>query len=215
MTDRRSARILVAEGKPDTIRVVRAALGRVGHEVMKFSRLMAPAAVQEVKLNTPDLILLDTGGPGADGFKACAGIRNSPEGRDVPVIFISDSNNGEFVVRALEAGAFDYIQKPIHTAELTLRVETQLALKFARDKLVRLTDERHRLLGLIAREFETRLATMRYNAASLRDQTRGIRDERAVLMAYNIEQAASQLFDYVGRFLTKREANISHCILGQ
>ena len=76
--------------------------------------------MREVKLKTPDLILLDTDLPGMDGFKVCARIRSLEEGRGVPVIFISDSGDKELVVRALEAGAFDYIQKPLHAAELTL-----------------------------------------------------------------------------------------------
>jgi two-component system sensor histidine kinase/response regulator len=199
MPCRRSARILVADGSAHTMQVARGALGRLGHEVI--SAADGAALVQEVKLNTPDLILLDTDIPGEDGLKSCARIRNSEEGRNVPVIFISDSRNKESVVQAFEAGAFDYIPKPFHPEELTLRVETQLALKFERDRLMQLTDERDRLLGLLAREFEIRLATLRYNASSLREQTRGIEDARAVLMANNIEQATSQLFDYVGRFL--------------
>jgi two-component system sensor histidine kinase/response regulator len=66
---------------------------------------------------------------------------------------------------------------------------------------MRLTEARDKLLGLLAREFEIRLATLRYNASSLHDQTREIGDSRAALMAENIEQATNQLFDYVGSFL--------------
>ncbi len=79
------------------------------------------------------------------------------------------------------------------------------ALKPARVRLIKLTTERNKLLNSLAREFEIRLATLRYNASSLLDQSREIGDARATLMAENIEQATNQLSEYVARFLEEAE----------
>jgi two-component system sensor histidine kinase/response regulator len=205
----RSARILVADDCAHTVEVVRASLGRLGHEVTTVAD--GAEAVREVKSSAPDLVLLDTRLSDIDGFRTCARIHDSVEGRNIPVILVSESSNKEFVVRALESGAFDYIQKPFHPAELTLRVETQLALKFALDKLAQLTECRERSLGLLAKEFETQLVRLRRNAASMFEQTRGLGDKRSAQMAENIKQATTQLVCSVGRFFD--EAGGKHLAL--
>ena len=115
------ASVLVVDDDPGTLRHVREALTGTGHlpivtgEVEEAARL-----VRTIK---PHLLHLDLMLPGRDGVEF---MRKTPELSDLPVIFISGYWREETVVRALEAGAADYVVKPFSAAELTARVGAAL-----------------------------------------------------------------------------------------
>ena len=115
------ARVLVVDDDPQMLRYVRNALSQAGYlpvvtgdpdEVAGLLRTLKPA-----------LVLLDLLLPGTDGI---ALMEEIPELTDLPVIFISAYGRDETVVRALDAGAADYIVKPFSPAELTARVRAAL-----------------------------------------------------------------------------------------
>ncbi|MYE15091.1 MAG: response regulator [Gemmatimonadetes bacterium] len=115
------ARVLVVDDDPQMLRYVRNALSEAGYlpvvtgdpdEVAGLLRTLKPA-----------LVLLDLLLPGTDGI---ALMEETPELTDLPVIFISAYGRDETVVRALDAGASDYIVKPFSPAELVARVRAAL-----------------------------------------------------------------------------------------
>lgn len=83
----------------------------------------------------PDLILLDVMMPGMDGHQVLAELRKLPETRDIPVVFVTALNTPEEEETGLLEGAADYITKPIKPAVLRARVEAQLELRRARQRL--------------------------------------------------------------------------------
>jgi len=83
----------------------------------------------------PDLILLDVMMPGMDGHQVFRQLRADPGTRDIPVIFVTALDSPEAEMQGLEAGAVDYITKPIVAPILLARVHNQLELKQARDRL--------------------------------------------------------------------------------
>lgn len=83
----------------------------------------------------PDLILLDVMMPGIDGYGVFARLRADPATADIPVIFVSAGDGPEAELRGLQAGALDYIAKPVVPALVLARVRNQLELKQARDRL--------------------------------------------------------------------------------
>ncbi len=83
----------------------------------------------------PDLILLDVMMPGMDGYEVFTQLRAAPLTREIPVIFVTAMDSAESELRGLDAGAVDYIAKPIVPPLLLARVRTQLELKQARDWL--------------------------------------------------------------------------------
>jgi len=83
----------------------------------------------------PDMILLDVMMPDIDGFKVCSKIKNSSEGGNIPVIFITAKTEPEDAVRGFEVGGVDYVTKPFNEAELLMRIKTHLELKHSRDLL--------------------------------------------------------------------------------
>ncbi len=88
-----------------------------------------------------DLILLDVMMPEMDGFETCRKIKTLPQYRDVPVIFLTARTDKESVVAGFETGGADYITKPFHGRELTLRVGTHIELKRSREKLEEINAE--------------------------------------------------------------------------
>lgn len=85
----------------------------------------------------PDLILLDVMMPEMDGYEVLRRLRESPDTRDIPVIFITAMSSAGDEQNGLEQGAVDYIVKPFNPTIVQLRVKTQLELKAARDRLAR------------------------------------------------------------------------------
>jgi putative two-component system response regulator len=82
-----------------------------------------------------DLILLDVVMPGLDGFEVCRRIRQDPTGKDVPVIFVTTLETHEHRLHAVEAGANDFIAKPVDETELRIRSASLLKMKEAQDEL--------------------------------------------------------------------------------
>jgi putative two-component system response regulator len=84
-----------------------------------------------------DLVLLDVVMPGLDGFDVCRRIRQDPAGRDVPVIMVTSLETREHRLHAVEAGANDFIAKPVDDTELRVRATSLLKMKAAQDELKR------------------------------------------------------------------------------
>jgi two-component system, sensor histidine kinase and response regulator len=87
------------------------------------------AAVEIARLRLPDLILLDIAMPMMDGYEVCGILKNDPQTRDIPVIYLTARTEPEDILRGFQTGAVDYILKPFTSAELIARVRTHLQLK--------------------------------------------------------------------------------------
>jgi len=85
--------------------------------------------------NAIDLVLLDVVMPGIDGFEVCRRIRRDAIGRDLPVIMVTSMSGREDRLRAVEAGANDFITKPVDETELRVRSASLLKMKEAQDAL--------------------------------------------------------------------------------
>ena len=203
------SRILVVDDQPANIQVVGAALGRLGHEIIPASD--GPTALRRLALRPPDLILLDLLMPEMDGYEVCRRLRENADWKDIPVIFLSAADDKDFIVRALESGGVDYITKPFNQAELVTRVHTQLALKYARDRLKQLAEDKDELLGILAHDLKSQLGGMEMSAQLLREQLerRGNADSRTTQLAENISRTSAQLLAFVKEFLANAAADHS------
>jgi CheY-like chemotaxis protein len=83
----------------------------------------------------PDLILLDVMMPDLDGYEVCSRLKADKRTRDIPVIFVTGLGDMSAETRGLELGAVDYITKPINATAVRARVNNQIKLKWALDKL--------------------------------------------------------------------------------
>jgi diguanylate cyclase (GGDEF)-like protein len=83
----------------------------------------------------PDLVLLDVAMPGVDGYEVCRRLKLDARTGDVPIIFVTAHDRPEDEVKGLDAGAVDFIAKPVHPSIVRARVGTQITLKLQADQL--------------------------------------------------------------------------------
>jgi DNA-binding response OmpR family regulator len=112
---------LVVEDDQSARALLRRSLERIGLEVYEAGD--GPSGLKALFDHRPNLVLLDVGLPGLDGFRTLERVR---ELTDVPVMMVSGHASEFEKVRALKAGADDYVTKPYGVAELTARVEALL-----------------------------------------------------------------------------------------
>ena len=116
-----SANILVVDDEPQIRRVMRTTLTTQGY-VVRDAR-SGEEALERLREEKPDLILLDVNMPGMGGLEACRAIRGSS---DAAIIMLTVRDTEQDKVDALDAGADDYVVKPFHTKELLARIRAAL-----------------------------------------------------------------------------------------
>ena len=127
------AKILIVDDTPSARQMNAAILSKDGYEI-EFA-CDAAEGMQKLGIFKPDVILSDIVMPGMSGFEMCRVIKSDPRYRSIPLILISSLDQKEDMIRALEDGADEFLQKPAHPAELRARVRTMLRVKRQHDEL--------------------------------------------------------------------------------
>lgn len=129
--DKKNSKVLIVDDNPVNIDF----LVELLKEYDARTVLDGPSALDAIKEEKPDAILLDISMPGMDGFEVCKRLKESDETKDIPVIFLTASHDSKSIVHAFEVGGVDYIVKPYKTQEVLIRLQTHLKLKKALDML--------------------------------------------------------------------------------
>ncbi len=135
MTDETPQRILVVDDHPDNVEIIEARLTSRGYLVDTASN--GEEALQRVRDNPPHLILLDVMMPVMDGFEVSRRIKRDPTLPYIPIILVTARGETEDKVEGLDAGADDYITKPLVFPELEARMRSMLRIKKLQDELDR------------------------------------------------------------------------------
>jgi two-component system sensor histidine kinase/response regulator len=196
--------LLVIDDQEANIQVLGSMLGKLGFEILPATD--GDQAIRRMNSRRPDLILLDLLMPGKDGFEICRQIQSNPEWAEIPIIFLSASDDKNLIVRALESGGVDYITKPFNKLELVSRVRTHLMLKTARDHLRQLAQDKEELIGMISHHLQNHLAGMHMSAELLMNRVKDDSDPKLRLMAENIQSSSSQMRAFLRTFLANAAA---------
>lgn len=113
-------KILIADDEPDILEILQFNLQSEGYLV--FTARNGHEAIEQAKLQQPDLIILDVMMPGMNGIEACNALRKHPEFSKTLIIFLSALSDENTEVKGLETGADDYLTKPISPKILTSKV---------------------------------------------------------------------------------------------
>ncbi|MCC6470795.1 MAG: PleD family two-component system response regulator [Alphaproteobacteria bacterium] len=142
-----SARVLVVDDVLPNVRLLEAKLGSEYFDVV--TAMDGPSALARMAEQAPDIVLLDVMMPGMDGFEVCRRIRKDPKTAHIPVVMVTALSDAEDRVRGLEAGADDFLTKPVNDLALFARVRSLVRLKMMMDEL-RLREQTTGDLGVLA-----------------------------------------------------------------
>jgi serine phosphatase RsbU (regulator of sigma subunit) len=124
-------KILIVDDEPFNVDYIEQELEDSEYETISAGN--GQEALEKVRLEAPDLMLLDIMMPVKDGFEVLRQLKENPETRDMPVIVISASNDLKSVVRGIKLGAEDYLPKPFEPTLLSARISSSLEKKQLRD----------------------------------------------------------------------------------
>jgi putative two-component system response regulator len=133
LVHRRVPRVLVVDDNSDMVELMRELLASRGYDVVTVRD--AAEAEAEVHRHPPDLVLSDVVMPGRSGYELCRQLKEDPATRLIPFLLITGLSDREDKVKGIEAGADDFLNKPIFPAELFARVKSLLKLKEFTDEL--------------------------------------------------------------------------------
>ena len=120
------ATILVVDDAPPNVKLLRLILKDAGYRVLEASS--GPEALETLRREKPDAMVLDVRMPGMTGYEVCREIRHDPEFAALPVIMVTALSLAEERIKGIEAGATDFISKPFNKKELLARIQSSLAL---------------------------------------------------------------------------------------
>ena len=128
-----TARVLVVDDILANVRLLEAKLAAEYFEVI--TAMNGVDALESVQRTKPDIVLLDVMMPGIDGIEVCRRIKANPQTQHIPVVMVTALDQPEDRVRGLEAGADDFLTKPVNDVSLFCRVKSLVRLKMLTDEL--------------------------------------------------------------------------------
>jgi class 3 adenylate cyclase len=125
-------RILVVDDTPQNVKLLADLLSAKGYEVS--SAASGEQALETIGKQPPDLVILDIMMPGINGYEVCRKIRENPSTALLPVVLATSLDPNQERVKGIEAGADDFLPKPVNQAELFARVKSLLRIKNLQDE---------------------------------------------------------------------------------
>lgn len=122
----KSIKILIVDDAPENLRTLTRILRETNYHVTTANS--GEEALEIIRSNRPDLILLDVKMPGIDGFEVCKRVKADSQTISIPIIFISALDQIEDKKKGFELGASDYILKPFQDEEVILRINNILKI---------------------------------------------------------------------------------------
>lgn len=152
------ATILIVDDNPNNVQLLKAVMNMRGFDVLVAKNGIH--ALETVKTDLPDLILLDIMMPEMDGFEACQKLKECPSTKNIPIIFLTAKSHIDDIMKGFELGAVDYITKPFSSNELVARVEIHLKLKFSQETVIRQRNELREMVQILCHDLSNPLGAV-------------------------------------------------------
>jgi pilus assembly protein CpaE len=156
-------RILVVDDEIESVKLIGLMLQRRGYEII--AARSGSQALEKAQTENPDLVILDIMMPDMDGYEVCRQLRVDPATADLPIIMFTAKTMVDDKVAGFQAGADDYLTKPVHPEELASRIEAVL-LRSARRQVVEVQPPmRAKVLGFLGSKGGVGTTTLAVNVA--------------------------------------------------
>ncbi|MCA9945498.1 MAG: response regulator [Anaerolineales bacterium] len=154
----RKPQILIVDDEPYARQTIEMLLLKESYEL--FFAEDAHEALAQLDDELPDVILSDVMMPNMDGFELCQRIKRNPKWNHIPIILVTALDSKQDLARGLEAGADDFLHKPINGLELRARVRSMLRIKLRHDELQAALQMRQDLANMIVHDIRSPLSTI-------------------------------------------------------
>lgn len=199
-------KILIVDDDRLNLRILSSILRTEGFQLEEADS--GERALEAYKRFLPDLVLLDVVMPGIDGLETCRQLRDTYNNKCAPVIFITAKNDSDDVVAGLEAGGVDYLPKPFKAKEVLARIRSHLQNQILLEQQLRLVEQldkadasKNRLLGMVAHDLRSPLASIRGFSEYLRDGAVGQLTPDQMDLVNSIHGASQSMLDLVNELL--------------
>ncbi|MGJ3246105.1 MAG: hybrid sensor histidine kinase/response regulator [Elainellaceae cyanobacterium] len=192
-------RILAVDDSPDSLFLLENILAEEGYEVVCAEN--GQLALSEIARVPPDLVLLDVMMPGIDGYEVTRRIRQHPEWSYIPVLLVT-AHEQSCVVEGLDAGADDFIRKPIvEVDELLARVRSLLRLKHTIDERDQIARQREDFVSRLTHDLRTPLVAADRMLTLIHQEAFGEIPEGVVEVTETMLRSNQNLLDMVNNLL--------------
>jgi len=184
-------RILIVDDAPVNIKVL---ANTLKHDYELGVAINGFDALEYIKSQTPDLILLDVLMPKMDGYETCSRLKNIEKTKDIPIIFISSLDEIENKTKGFKLGAVDYITKPFEIVEVQARVKMHIERKLAKEAL----KVQNLRLAEVSRKLSKYLAPQIYDSIFSGNKDVKVETQRKTLSIFFSDiQAFTELTDFL------------------
>ncbi|MBE9143869.1 hybrid sensor histidine kinase/response regulator [Planktothrix mougeotii] len=181
--------ILIIDDDPDNFDVIETLLANEGYELGYVSK--PKQAFNLLESSQPDLILLDVMMPEMNGIEFCKLLKANPQWSHIPVIMVTALSGKEDLSQCLQAGADDFISKPVNGIELRARIRSMLRIKQQYDRIEMLMQLREDMVNMIVHDLRNPLAGILFSTEILKKPS--LSPERQQKKIQQIEANCTQL----------------------
>ena len=153
-----AAKILIVDDEPKSLYAMEMLLSQEPYEICFANN--GETAIAQVEREQPDIILLDVMMPGLTGYEVCRTLRADPLWQHLPIVLVTALDRKEDIVEGLDAGADEFLTKPVNGAELRARVRSMLRIKRQYDELQETIALREDLADMIVHDMRTPISSL-------------------------------------------------------
>lgn len=193
----KNSHLLVVDDAPENLRVIAHVLKGKDLKI-SFAR-NGVEALEKIDRAPPDLVILDINMPEMNGYEVCRNLKDDPATEHIPVIFVTSKDKPEDIVKGFEAGAVDYLTRPVNAAELYARITTHLELKRSQDIIQQQNEElremnasKDKFLSILAHDLKNPIAGLITVSELMMKMFDNLREEEKVAYIKDINQSAGR-----------------------